>query len=170
MNTKLILIIAFLFMVVVPTTLVFALKNHQKVLKIITFIFACIYFFVLFIGTTCVLNIDSNLTTISFDFTKDWFSIDFLWFDFRLGNMLINLSMLFPLGFIVYAFSKHKPFFKTIIFAFAISLLIELYQFVLPIYRNTELTDILFNTLSGVISGVYCHILSKLKAFKKHSK
>ena len=166
MNTKLVLIIAFLLMVVVPTILVFALKNHQKALKITTFIFACIYFVVLFIGTTCVLNIDSNTTKISFDFTKDWFSIDFLWFDFRLGNMFINLSMLFPLGFIVYVFANHKPFLKTILFAFLLSLLIELYQFVLPIYRNTELTDILFNTLSGVISATYCFVLSKFKAFK----
>ena len=170
MNTILIYIIAFLMMVVMPTILVFALKNHKKALKITTLIFAILYFACLFIGTTCVLNINSTSTSISFDFTKNWFSIDFLCFDFRIGNMLVNLSMLFPIGFIVYVFSNRKPFIKTIIIAFCLSLFIELYQFILPIHRNTELTDILFNTTSGLISATYCYILSKFNAFKKHSK
>jgi len=80
--------------------------------------------------------------------------------------VLINLFMLFPIGFIVYVFSKDKPFLKTIIITLLVSLIIETLQFVLPIHRNTEILDIILNFLSGVISASYCHLLSKLK-FKK---
>lgn len=170
MNTIIIFVIAFIFMVVFPTTMFFALKNHQKTLKVITLVFATIYFVMLFIGTTCVLDITLKSTHISFDFTKEWFSLDLLWFDFRLGNMFINLSMMFPIGFIVFVFAKKNRFLKTILFAFLLSLFIEFYQFMLPIYRNTELTDIVFNTLSGLISATYYFVLSKLKTLKKHLK
>ena len=167
MSTILVLILAFLLMVVTPTILVFALKNHQKALKVTTIIFSCIYFVCLLVGTTCTLDIDLKTTKIGFDFTKEWCSIDFLLMDFRLGNMFVNLFMFFPLGYIVYTFSKHKPFRNTIITALCLSLFIELYQFILPIYRNTELTDILFNVTSGLISAYVCRFLKSRGAFTK---
>ena len=170
MSTILVLIIAFFLMIVIPTILVFVLKNHQKALKIIAIIFSVLYFACLFVGTTCTLDIDFKTVNIGFDFTEKWCSIDFLLADFGFGNMLVNLSMFLPLGFIVYTFSKNKPFIKTIIFALALSLFIELYQFILPIYRNTELTDPLFNTISGLVSAAYCTVLLKLGAFKSNKK
>ena len=166
MSTILVLIIAFLLMVALPTILVFVLKNNQKALKITTIVFACVYFACLFVGTTCTLDIDFKLTKIGFDFTEKWCSIDFLLIDFRPGNMCVNLFMFFPLGFIVYVFENNNPFKKTIIFALCLSLFIELYQFILPIYRNTELTDILFNTISGLISASTCNFLKTKGAFK----
>ncbi len=169
MSTILVLILAFLLMVVTPTILVFALKNHQKALKVTTIIFSCIYFVCLFIGTTCTLDIDLKTTKIGFDFTKEWCSIDFLLIDFRPGNMFVNLFMFFPLGFITYVFETEKPFKKTIIFALCLSLFIELYQFILPIYRNTELTDILFNATSGLISAYVCKFLKSHGAFTKEN-
>ena len=165
MNTILVLILAFLLMVAIPTILVFALKNNPKTLKITAIVFSCIYFVCLFIGTTCTLDIDFKTVNIGFDFTKKWCSIDFLLMDFRPGNMFVNLFMFFPLGFIVYVFEKDKPFKKTIILALCLSLFIELYQFILPIYRNTELTDILFNVTSGLISASVCKFLKSKGAF-----
>ncbi len=167
MNTFLFLSLAFLLAVVVPTILVFALKKHQKALKITSIVFFCVYFVCLFIGTTCDLEISADKIFISFNFTEPWFSIDFLFLDFSLDNMFVNLSMMFPLGFIVYVFAEKKPFVKTILFALCLSLFVEFYQFILPIYRNTEITDILFNTLSGVISATYCQILKMYGAFQK---
>ena len=169
MNTFLFLILAFVLAVVAPTVLVFALKKHQKALKITTIVFACIYFVCLFIGTTCKLNISADKVTVAFKFTEPWFSIDFLFLDFSLKNMFVNLVMMFPLGFIVYVFTNKKPFIKTVIFALCLSLFIELYQFILPIYRNTEITDIIFNVLSGLVSAVYCQILKMYGAFSHHN-
>ncbi len=168
MNTFLFLILAFVLAVVTPTVLVFALKKHPKTLKITAIVFACVYFVCLFIGTTCKLNISADKVTVAFNFTEPWFSIDFLFLDFSLKNMFVNLMMLFPLGFIVYVFTNKKPFLKTIIFALSLSLFIELYQFILPIYRNTEITDIIFNVLSGLVSAVYCQILKMYGAFSHH--
>ena len=140
MNTILIYIIAFLMMVVMPTILVFALKNHKKTLKITTLIFAILYFACLFIGTTCVLNINSTSTSISFDFTKDWFSIDFLWFDFRIGNMLVNLSMLFPIGFIVYIFSNRKIERQLVLYPMVeVAYLVELELFSLHYFLHLQI-------------------------------
>ena len=153
-------------MVVAPVILVFALKNYPKILKITTVVLACFYFIFMFIGTTADISMTLSKTTIEFDFTKKWFNINFLLYDFDLDNIIINLFMFFPIGFIVYVFANKKPFIKTIIFAFCLSLFVELYQFILPIERYTELTDIIFNTASGLISATVCHYLSKLGAFK----
>lgn len=166
MNTIALFIIAFLLMVAVPIVLVFALKNHQKLLKILTIILACGYFVCLFIGTTADISMTLSKTIIEFNFTKKWFNIDFLLYDFDLDNILINLFMFFPLGFIVYVFADKKPFVKTIIAALCLSIFVELYQFILPIERFTELTDLIFNTTSGLISATVCHLLLKLGAFK----
>lgn len=170
MNTILLFIIAFLLLFVAPIVLSFKLKNNQKALKITAIIFACFYFIALFIGTTCEIDIDIYKTTISFDYTKNWFDINFLIYDFDFDNILINLSMFFPLGFIVYVFFEKNPFFKTLIFSICLSLFIELYQFILPISRFTELTDLVFNFLSGLISAYVCKFLIKKGAFKNKSQ
>ena len=154
-------------MFILPTILIICLKNRPKALKISAIILSIIYFTLLFIGTTFKVYIKNNSLVIYPDFTKKWFSLKFLLSDFSLSNILINLTLLFPIGFIVYVFAKKHRFLKTILFAFLISLLIEFYQFALPISRATELTDILFNTLSGLISATYCFILEKFGCFKK---
>lgn len=166
MNTILLFSIIFILMVVAPIVLVFALKNHQRALKITTIVFACGYFVCMFIGVTCELDTTLSKTIVYFDYNHPWLSMDFLPYDFDLDNILINLFMFFPLGFIVYVFEERKPFVKTIALALLISLLVELCQFILPIRRFTELTDLLFNTVSGLISAAVCEFLLKRGAFK----
>ena len=157
-------------MVVAPIVLVFALKNHQKALKITTIIFACAYFVCMFIGVTCELHTTLSKTIVYFDYNHPWFSMDFLPYDFDLDNILINLFMFFPLGFIVYVFEEKKCFSKTIIFALCLSILVELLQFTLPIRRFTEITDLIYNTLSGLISAAVCEFLLKRGAFKSNKQ
>lgn len=161
MITVYILLIVFL-MLILPTILIVGLKQHQRALKICAIILSVIYFTLLFIGTTFKVYIENNNLVVYPDFTKEWFSLNFLFSNFSLTNILVNLALLFPIGFIVFVFANKHKFLKTILFSFLISVLIELYQFVLPVSRATELTDILFNTLSGVISAVYCYLLEKL--------
>ena len=159
-------VITILLMIVLPTILILTLKNHPKKLKIVAIILSVIYFSLLFIGTTFKVSLKNGNLSVYPDFTRKWFSLRFLISSFSPINITINLILLFPIGFIVFSFAKKHPFLKTILCAFLLSLLIELYQFILPVARTTELTDLLFNTLSGVLSALYCKLLQKFGGFK----
>jgi len=165
LNINLIIILAFILMVVLPTIILIMLKKHKKALKITAIFLAVVYFVLLFIGTTFKFKIKGDFVLINADFSHEWFSMRFLPYSFAPRNVFINLAMMFPVGFLVYIFSKNRRFLKTILFAFLLSIFIEFYQFLLPVSRTTEITDVLFNTLSGIISAVYCHFLTKLGFF-----
>ena len=158
------ILIALILMIVLPTVLIFALKNKPKALKTCAIVLSVIYFSLLFIGTSFVVKIKNNNLVIYPDFSKEWLSMKFLTHNFSMTNILVNLILLFPLGFIVDVFAKDKKFLKTILLSFLISIFIELYQFVLPVPRTTELTDVLFNTLSGALSASYCFLIKKLNS------
>ncbi len=151
-----------LLMLVIPTILFITLQNKPRVLKIYAIVLSVVYFILLFIGTTFSVKLINKNLVINPDFSHGWFSMSFLGFDFSITNTLINLALLFPIGFIIFTFAKKHKLLKTILFTFIISVFIELYQFILPVPRTTELTDILFNTLSGLISGLYCLFLEKI--------
>ena len=167
-NLKLAIIVTIFCMLILPTILFILLKNKPKLLKICACVLFAFYIVFLFVGTTASINLNSGNVNIFLNFDKNWFSLDFDWFETSKTNILINLFLLFPVGFVVYTFSNKKQFLKTILLSLAISLIIELYQFVLPIHRNTELSDIIFNTLSGLISAVYCEVLNKIS--KRNNK
>lgn len=172
-NMYLAFALAFLFMVALPTIFVFAFKNKPKILKPIVLTMFAVYLCFLFIGTMTWFNKTGNTITLTFDFsTASWFSSYFLWGSFGKLNILINISMFLPVGFVVFTFAKKHPFLKTILLAFVLSLTIELLQFILPIYRNTEVFDLFLNTTSGTISAVYCWVLLKLSknTIFKHEK
>ena len=164
------LVLVLFFMLVLPTTLVFALKHKPKILKWCILILFVVYLLLLFVGTAGKISLKNNILKINFNFTKEWFSLYFLWFSFSRTNLLINLFLLFPVGYLVYTFCEKHKFIKTILLALLISVVVEIYQWVLPIHRNTELSDILFNTISGLISAIYCNLLLKLGAFKTNKK
>ena len=133
---------------------------------IFSFVLMIIYFSLLFIGTAFKVTVKNGNLVIYPNFSYGWFSMKFIPYRFSLTNILVNLALLLPSGFIVFMFVKKHKFLNTILFAFFVSCFIELYQFALPISRATELTDILFNTLSGLISASYCLILKKCGLFK----
>ena len=160
-------LIMFILMFILPTILLITLKKHTKPLKILTIILSIAYFILLFIGTTFKISIKNNNLIIYPNFTNNWFSMRFLLYSFAKRNILINIALLFPIGFIVQVFCKKNKFLKTILYTFLLSLFIELYQFILPVSRTTELTDILFNTLGGFLSAAYCYILRKINIINK---
>jgi len=164
-NISLAYTLAFLFVFVLPSIFVFMLKNKPKILKPVVVTLFVIYLILLFIGTAGKISLKGNTLSISLDFSHGWFSSYFSWFQFSKRNIIINLFMFFPIGFVVYSLSNKHPFLKTILLSFLISITIELYQWVLPIVRNTEVSDILFNFASGIISALYCEVLKKLGAF-----
>ena len=163
---KLYSLLAFILIFILPSILALCLKNHPKALKVCAICLTATYFVALFIGTTFKISLKKGALTIFADFTKKWFSMRFLLYSFKPVNLTINIALLFPLGFIVYYFAKKNKFLKTIYLSFILSLFIELYQFILPIARTTELTDVLFNTIGGILSALYCALLQKFGAFK----
>ena len=168
MAIEIVVAIALFLMIIFPTILLIALKNHKRVLKICTIILSLIYFTLLFIGTTFKVTVLNGNLVIKPNFTQNWFSLRFVMHNFSTTNILVNLALLLPIGFITYIFCKKHKFLKTILFAFLISCFIEFYQFALPVARGTELTDILLNTFSGVISAMYCFALEKCGLFKNN--
>lgn len=155
----------FIFGLAIPTILVFTLKNHQKVLKILAGIMLAVYFIFLLIGTTAKIDISLPNASFYLDFSSNWFEMNFIAFGTGKSNILINLVLFLPLGFVVFIFSKKRPLLKTIMFSLTLSITIELLQWILPITRNTEILDVILNTISGTISAIFCYFLKKLGAF-----
>ena len=161
-NLYLFLFICFISLIILPLTILYFTKKKLKWRKILMIIFSCFYFIILLLGTICTIDNQYPSLLFYFDFSGKWFSIQFLFFNFSLSNILINIGMLIPIGFIIFSFTKNKTFQKTILTAILISISIEIYQWILPIKRDTEIGDFLMNTLSGIISAISCKLLKKL--------
>ena len=162
-NLFILIFICFIFLILTPIIILFYTRNNFKNRKIFMFIFSCFYFFVLIAGTICTIENQFPNLIFNFDFNNNWFLLKFLLFNFGISNILINIGMLIPIGFIVYSFSKNNNFLKIILLSIFISIFIELYQWVLPINRDTEIGDLIMNSFSGLISAIFCKILKKIK-------
>lgn len=146
-------------LLVFPCIIFLFFKNK----KWLVFTYFTIYFAVLFVGVFGKIGIGQNVT-ISFDFSHNAFDPSkFLLYDFGVQNILINIFMFFPISMLVFCTQKKNILLKTIIFGFLLSVFIEFMQFALPISRSVELTDVLFNTLSALLSYCFFFALSKLQ-------
>ena len=85
----------------------------------------------------------------------------YLFEKFGIVDVLINLSMLTPVGIFIY--SQNRKLYKNVLFSFCFGglfgLVIELLQFILPIYRTVQIQDILFNSISAVLGMIVMHVL-----------
>ncbi len=165
-NVYLLIVSLFIIMFALPFIFCLIFKNKQILLKIIISIWFIIYLALLSIGTTANIEIRNSSVKIWYDFSVGWLKLDFSIFSSGTFNIFTNLVMMFPVGFFVFSICEHHPVFKTIILSFIISIIIELYQWILPVSRHTEIMDILLNVASGIISAIYCIILKKLKLIK----
>ena len=167
-NLILAIILSLFFMVILPAFFLVLFYNKPS-LKWITLAFSIIYFIMLFVGVFGKVDIDTQNISITFESNNSWFiASHFSWFSFDTINILLNLFMLFPLGAIVLASTKKHAFLKTVAFSFCTSLFIEFMQFALPINRTVEVTDLLYNTLSGIIGFLFFWLI--LKLFKKNNQ
>lgn len=158
-------IVSFLLVIVFPPIFLLIFKKHPKLIRISAIIFFVIYIALLVFCTTARFSFDGLNISLTYPNKGEWFSLNFILCDTGVLNILVNIFLLFPIGYMVYIFSDKNNFVKCILISFLVSLTIETYQFVLPITRLTELTDLVFNTFSGVISGTYCALLKKLSVF-----
>lgn len=148
---------------VLPFSAMIIFKNKRTVLKIIMSIFLVIYLSSIFVGTTAEITTKKTSMIIDYNFSAGWFSMSFLWAGSTITNFFINIIMMFPMGLFVFSFCKEHLVLKTILFSFILSFIIETYQFILPVARNTEILDLVLNTLSGTISAYFMLAMKKLK-------
>ncbi len=163
LNTWIVVVIAVFAYVVLPSIMVILVKDKSKV-KILTVILTILYAIVLVIGVTSKVVFDAKHVVIKFEYGTDWCNKFINWniFSGTLGDIAINIVLLFPLGATINVFSKGslgKIVLKCAIVGCVIGLLIECSQFVFPVTRSVQLSDVILNTLSTVLGGLYYYLI-----------
>ncbi len=81
------------------------------------------------------------------------------WGDY-MRDIFLNVLMTIPFGFLfpMTQGKKKRGFLRTVLFTFLLSFTIELAQFILVDYRLTDITDIITNTLGGMIGHMFYHL------------
>lgn len=159
-------LVMFVLMVIIPPIILKIFRSKPRVIKILSICLGIVYAVLLVIGTTADVSMKNHIVSIKYPNSAAWFSMRFAVLNGGIAHILINLVLLFPIGYLVYVFSSKHCFFKTVLVSLGVSIIIETYQFILPINRSTELADLIFNTLSGVLSATYCEILKRFKLFE----
>ncbi len=78
-------------------------------------------------------------------------------------QVVLNVVMTIPFGFLLPHIRNLKiNFIKTIFYTFSLSLVIEILQPIINSYRSTDITDLITNTLGGVIGYVFYLIFKPL--------
>lgn len=87
------------------------------------------------------------------------------WGDYE-RQIILNILMFVPLG-IFYPWISHKKFLSVVWVGFLLSLSIELIQPLLSIYRSSDITDVITNTMGTIVGvGIYGFIGPFLKRFE----
>lgn len=132
--------------------------KDKKYSKTIVVTLLVLYIIVLLIGVLGKIEI-GKVVEVSLDFGGSWCSKKIKWSLFNLNktDVLINIFMLIPLGLVYKYFSKNK-FRKNILMLLLIGLcvgvLIETLQFILPVPRSVQLSDVILNSISVFIGGM----------------
>lgn len=150
------------------TTLFILFVNNKKLITIIATILFCIYLSVLIVG---VFSNDGNFKNLSFVASCKWAAKQISWSPIpkTISDFLINIIMLMPIGLYIGAICK-KPLLKSIIIGFSIGLFIETMQFVLPISRSPQLSDMLLNGISAILGCLYMMFIMWIKHKKIKEK
>ncbi len=72
-------------------------------------------------------------------------------------QIILNIIMTIPFGFLFPLTQRHPSFAKTILYTFLLSLSIELIQPLLSSFRFSDITDIITNVFGGII-GYLCYL------------
>lgn len=173
-NTIAIIILGIISYVVVPF-LILIIKN--KKIKNALSITALIFFVaILLVGVWSKIDITKSYTQITFDFSGQWCDKTIKWNFSNIStfDLVINLVMLIPIGIFAFHFiQKLKPWQKLICLV-PIGILcgtaIELSQFILPVPRSVQLSDVIFNTISVFAGGLICWLYEFLVSKFYHNK
>lgn len=139
------------------------LYKKEKINKIMANLLLILYVFALILGVFSSAEKKGGSLIIDFDFSAGWASesISFKFLKNKKFDTVVNLVLLFPVGVILslFMFYKNKPIKAQISWLFLTGLcgglFIETMQFVLPIARAIQLSDVIYNMLSCVLGGLY---------------
>ncbi|MGN0787510.1 MAG: VanZ family protein [Candidatus Onthoplasma sp.] len=161
-NTMLVLILGVFCYFFLPFIILSCFKN-EKIKKIIAIILLSLFIVILLVGTWGKLEIGKDVVRINFDFSGKFCDkkINFSFNNLQPFDIIVNLIMMIPIGmFVVMLYNKNfvKMMFLLLIVGFLSGFFIEFTQFVLPIQRNVQLSDVIFNMISVIMGGLICRI------------
>lgn len=91
-----------------------------------------------------------------------------------LRGVLLNIVMTIPFGFLLPILSSKTHLIKVLLSTFMLSLGIEIIQLVMTIFllnhRAFDVTDLITNTIGGVVGYIVYRLLSSTELFKKLTK
>lgn len=154
--------------------IIWAFARNSKLGKWLTFGMLLVFLVVLFFGITSEIGFTKEYATIKVNFTSRWFSKKINWSlsGIQKVDFLINIFMLIPIGLFAIYISR-KTFMQKLLTCLLVGLmcgvLLETIQFVLPVVRSVQLSDVLLNAISVVIGGVMGVVYDKIFN-KKHLK
>lgn len=165
--TLIVILCIIMFYLVLPTTF-FLLIKRKRLLDLIFFLFFIAFIAILIVCTIGKIEINRDFSTLHFDFSYKWCekSINWLPYTKSITDFLINISMLFPVGLFIFTISSKKSWQKLLIclcIGAAFGTLIESYQFILPVARSVQLSDVLLNSISSLLGGLYAYFLTFIK-------
>ncbi len=149
------------------------LIDKKKTNLILSLVLLFLFLIVLTLGVFTNCSVTYPSIKISFETSGVWASehIRFNIFNLSIFDLCVNAIMLLPVGVIFTLFYYYKKpnfavkklFLWLFLIGFSCGLFIETMQFILPIERAIQLSDVLLNTISCVLGGVYFLILLKTK-------
>lgn len=80
-----------------------------------------------------------------------------------INNLILNIVLFMPFGFFmtIRMSRKKQAILKTLLLGLLLSLLVEMFQYVLPIDRAADIDDIILNTLGTFLGGVIGKVLHR---------
>ena len=174
-STPLAIVVTVACFVVLPVAIMLCIKN-DKVLNILTCCLAVAFVAGLCICVFATVSIGKDMVKINFVNNGQWCAknIKFSFANLSKTDVLINLTMLFPLGafFVVFAKQQNIKFqmFWSLPAGLAVGLFIETWQFILPVNRSVQISDALFNAVSVFVGAAFYTLiwLLRCKLYKKH--
>lgn len=156
-NTWVVLCICFLCYIILPLAVLFC--KNIKVQKTLIWCMFIAYIIILIVGVTAKVEISKEKVYVHYVNTGSWANKHISWNFSRVSkwDFLINIFMLMPVGlFLAYRlnnFSFGKLMLALIGVGLLIGLTIETTQFILPIPRNVQLSDVFLNSISVALGG-----------------
>ena len=146
--------------------------KNKNTLKILAIIYTVIFIILLYLCVTIDVDMDFDKVEITFRVGTEWCSKSINWKPISgdIKDITVNIAMLFPIGLIVNVFGSNLKYnvIKCAIIGFCIGVSIECVQYIFPVMRYVQLSDLLLNTLSAVIGGIYFAIIKYWITKSKH--
>ena len=161
--TWVVIVFLSIFYVAVPLVVLFCVKDDKKFRRVM-WILLSLFFAVLFVGVLGKIDINQTWMNIGFDFSGELCQKTINWtFKTTKLDRVINLLMLMPIGEAVCIFSKRKNikwgFVIAVLCGALIGGLIETLQFVLPVSRSVQISDVVFNMISSAIGYLFVSVV-----------